>query len=385
VARNRAFGVSVAVMAVLLSGCATAEDGGGEDSGSSGGGGGGDTIYIGQSAPFTGPAAFYGEYMGNGVTLAERDFADKLDGHEFEVVVEDDACSPEGAAGAVESLLGDDRLQAIIGPGCSGAMAATQTTMADAGTVHFSGGYLPSLSEQNDEFFFRTVPTDNQLMAALAEYAAEDNDSIAIVHGTSGYSVGVGEAFQRAAEELGMEVVSVDTYDEGATDFSGQVSRLRDTDADALFFGGYEAELGLLVRQARQFGIELPIFGPTAMGNKEFIENTAEAGEGVVFATNFVLGDPETQEFTDAYREEYDSDPTDVVASHYLAMATLIDALDRGGFDASGEELRDVVRETDLDTILGHISFDEVGNLVDPPILIGMVENHEAVVVSRQN
>jgi branched-chain amino acid transport system substrate-binding protein len=383
VAKKKAFGTSIAVMAVVLAGCATSEDP--VTSGAGGGAGGGDVIYVGQSAPYSGAAAFYGEYITNGGDLAEADFADKLEGHDIEVVSEDDGCSPEGAAGTVESLLTDDRLQAIIGPGCSGAMAAAQQTMADAGMVHFCGCYLPSLSEQGDEFFFRTVPTDKQLMAALAENAAADNDSVAIVHGTSGYSVGVAEAFEAAAEEIGMKVVSVDTYDEGATDFSGQVSRLRDSDADAFFFGGYEAELGLLVRQTRQFGADQPIFGPTAMGNKEFIHNTAEAGEGVVFATNFILGDSQTQEFTDAYRDEFDSDPTDVVASNYLVMATLIDALSRAGFDASGAELRDAVRETDLDTPLGHVSFDERGDVNDPRILIGTVTDGEAEVADSQN
>jgi branched-chain amino acid transport system substrate-binding protein len=262
-------------------------------------------------------------------------------------------------------------------------MAATQKTMAAASMVHFCGCYTPALSAQGDDFFFRTVPTDVQLMTALATYANKGgNKTIAIVHGTSAYSAGVADAFQKAAEALGMKVISTDTYDEGATDFSGQVSRLKDSGADAFFFGGYEAELGLLVRQTRQFGINKPIFGPTAMGNKEFIENAADASDGVVFATNFILGNPDTKKFTEAYRSEFGSDPTDVVASNYLVMATLIDALARGGTNASGTQLRDAVRATDLQTDLGHVKFDDKGDLVNPQILIGTVKNHEAVVAA---
>ena len=117
------------------------------------------------------------------------------------------------------------------------------------------------------------------------------------------------------------------------------------------------------------------------MGNKEFIANTGDAAEGVIFASNFILADPNTAEWTARYTAEYGTDPTDVVASTYLAGLVLVDAWQRAGADARGVELRDAIRATDLVTDIGPVSFTESGDLVAPRVLIGTVTGGAAVVL----
>jgi branched-chain amino acid transport system substrate-binding protein len=363
----------VAVVGLVLSAC-----GGSSSAGSSNTNGG--TVHLGDSNPYTGPSASYGELIDNGFTLGVADHQSgaptiKLD-------KQDDACTPQKAVSVIQQFISSHNVQAMLGPGCSGAMAATQKLMANAKVVHASGSYGPALTQGGDNYYFRTVPNDTMLNTALAKYIADKgHKSIAVVNDDTSYGTGGAEVLINQVEKLGVNVVYHGKFAYGATDFSGQVVRLRDSHADAFFFDGYEGELGVLVKQARQLGLTQPIFGPTAMGNPEFAEPAGAAANGVVYISNYNRGNPKTMDFTTAYKNKFGITPTDVAASAYLTGVMYAEAFKVAGANASGDDLAMAIRNLDVSTPLGTISFDDKGDLKNPPIIIGTIANGEPQVV----
>jgi branched-chain amino acid transport system substrate-binding protein len=338
------------------------------------------TVTIGDSNPYTGPSASYGKLIDDGFLLGVADH--QSGAPQIKLDKQDDACTPDKAVGVIQQFISSGSVQAMLGPGCSGAMAATQKVMAKAQLVHSSGSYQPSLTEVGDNYYFRTVPNDTELNTALAKYiASKGYKSIAVVNDDTSYGTGGAQVLIDQVQKLGVKVVYHGKFTYGATDFSGQVVRLRDANADAFFFDGYEGELGVLVKQTRQLGLSQPIFGPTAMGNPEFLDPAGSAANGVTYISNYNRGNPKTMAFTKDYQSKFGITPTDVAASSYLVGVTYAEAFKVAGASARGDALAKAIRGLNVSTPLGTISYDDKGDLKSPPIIIGTIENGQPKVV----
>lgn len=337
------------------------------------------TIEVGFSAPYTGPNASFGPSIESGINAGFADFA--AEGSKLNLQIQDDGCVPEQAASVVQGLLDSD-VSVVFGPACSGALAATQQMMATAEMPHISGGYQATLTETGDAFFLRTVPNDTQLTRAVSEYIAEEgHKTVAVVHDSTSYGTSGAAQFDKNAQAAGLEIVYEGEYQFGSTDFSGQAVRLRDSNPDAIYLQGYEADLGQLVREIRKLGMEQPIFGPTIMGNPEFAEAAGEAAEGVVFASNYISTNPATKEIAAKFEKEFGAPMTDVAAAGYLGGVAIAEAFKTLPSSARGQEVLDALRAVKIDTPFGHLAFDKSGNLVDPPVLLGTVKGGTAVLV----
>lgn len=335
-------------------------------------------------APFSGPAGFIGEPQLNAVQMAVDDYGPLSDGSTIDLVTEDDGCRPEEAVGIVQRLVEREEVVAAIGPACSGAMAAAQEVMAAEGFVHLSNAYLPALSEGGDGYYFRGTPHEGQLQVAFLDYILEQTEyrQFALIHGDSAYSVGVGTQFNElVAENPDVDIVHEAMYSESDTDFTGQIGRISGTGAEAIFLAGYDADTGLFTRQLRQQGIDLPIYSGAQVATQGFLDVAGSAAEGTVFSTNFVVTDPDVSDFVARYEDRYGSAPNHAVPSAYLITVGLLTALDSVGGDASSEDLRDALRDTTLQTEFGDIRFDENGDLVEPRVLIAVIEDGQPQIL----
>jgi branched-chain amino acid transport system substrate-binding protein len=343
----------------------------------------GKTLKVGVSVPFTGPSAAFGPMISNGLDLGVADQQKPGEGINIEFIKKDDGCSPEKAVTVVQDFVSSGNVNMVFGPGCSGALAATQKLMAQGKLVHVSGGYQSSLTKSDDGYYFRTVPNDTQLTGAMASYVADKGHrKIAMLNDDTSYGTSGAKEFADHAAKLGIEIVYRGEFKYGLTDFSGQVVRLRDAGADAFYFQGYEGELGQLVKQLRQLGLTQPIFGPTAMGNPEFAATAGAAADGVVYTSNYNRGNPATASFTQRYRDKYQSEPTDVAAAAYLAAFVYVEVVRRLGPGARGDQIVKAVRDLTVQTPLGTVSFDEHGDLKSPPLIIGTIKGGRPEVVA---
>lgn len=341
-------------------------------------------IVIGVIQPFTGAIAAYGQNTMNALNLVLKEKGDSFGGRKIEFVQLDDQCTPSKAVEAANRIV--DRAVAVVGPSCSGDMAAVEPILKDAKIPHFTPAYLPTLSQQGDDYFFRATPGDGPLIEALVAYIKGQNKSkIALAYDTTGFGVGEKDAFLAALKKLGMpDPIVTLSYDFSVADFSGQIGKIQSTGADAIVILSYENLQGLFVKQARQLGLNAPIFCGTAAAEPEFLEIAGDNANGVVYSAAYATDDPATAAFTKAYQDAYGKTPSVVQVSAAIAMYALADIWTHSGPNVKGEALRDALRKTHLSTPAGTAAWTATGEPADSFAILQEVKGGKVVTVKRE-
>lgn len=338
-------------------------------------------------SPFSGDAAFYGEGYRLGVDLALATVNNEVNGQRIEIVNVDDQCKPESAVTEVSKLL--DTATVVLGPACSGAMLATQDALAGAKIPHIFLGYGAGITAKGDQYVFAASPSDKILAEQVIKWAKAELGVTewGLIHDSSGYGAGGAKTFQAAADAAGVKVVNTASYNGGEREFSGLLLNLAASKPQAIHAIGYEVDLGLLVKQAGQAGIKIPIVGAPAFVNPEFVKAAGPAAEGQYFVTVMLPDDPdpEVAAFAKAVREKTGEDPKDVQAIGYTAGLMLIDALKRIDGPVTRESLTAALRRTDLaSSPLGPVRIDATGARTgDGLAVIGQIKNGKATFLKR--
>ena len=350
------------------------------------GAGNGPPIEIGLISTLTGAQAQYGAQALAGINLALQEKGRTVGGRSIDLIKVEEGCTPEGGANAASQLVG--RVVAILGPSCSGSMAAAGPILRKARIPHLTAAYLPEITERRDnDYVFRQVANDRQVVTALARDLESDKtltSSIALAHDTTTYGAGAADVLVQTLKKDNLPApVTTVSFDYGATNFSGQLAKIQASNVKAIALTAYETESGLFTKQARQLGLDMPIYCSVA-GFKEFRDPAGSAADGVHFTARFLAIDQATRTFTDKFMAANQFEPTDSASGAYLATLALIDALNRVGPDAGGSKLRDAIRATNLKTSVGLAAWDAKGDLKSPVILVGVNKGSTPVILQRQ-
>lgn len=341
-------------------------------------------IKIGVFEPMTGAAAAGGQMTVEGIELANKTKSEVL-GREVEIVVVDNKSDKVESANAVSSLIDKDGVVAIIGSyGSSNAMAAGDIVKEKQIPTVGCSPTNPLVTLDND-YYFRVCFIDPFQGTVMANYAVNDLNAktAAIIQDvTQDYSVGLSKYFEDAFKDLtGNEdaIVATASYNTGDQDFTAQLTNVSSENPDVIFAPGNYGECALLIKQARDQGINTPILGGDTWEAPEFLSIGGESVEGIVFSTHFTAEAPVTdlsEEFLDLFTEEYGTDANAFAALGYDAYMVILDAIERAG-SADPEAIRDMIAETeDFTGATGFITLDENGDAVKSAI-IKQVENGE--------
>jgi branched-chain amino acid transport system substrate-binding protein len=146
------------------------------------------------------------------------------------------------------------------------------------------------------------------------------------------------------------------------TDYFDLIDQLQAEGVDALFFGGYAEEAGLIIRQARSRGSGVRMIGPDTLNTEYFGQVAGAASEGVLFPSNPELRDkPEAAPLVAKFRAE-GYEPEGITLQNYIAIQVWAEAVEKAGtleLDAVTEALR----THKFDTLFGEIGFDEKGDV----------------------
>ncbi len=370
--------VALIIMSLLLSGCTpkpAEETGGGEE----------DVIRIGVFEPMTGANAAGGALEVEGVELANELYPEVL-GKKVELVIVDNKSDPVEAASAAALLVEKEKVAAIIGSwGSSLSMAAGDIIREKVPTVGAS--CTNPLVTQGNDWYFRVCFIDPFQGKVMATYSYENlgaKKAAIIQEVNNDYAIGLAKFYTDAFKELtGDEnaIVAVTNYNTGDQDFSAQLTNIMTANPDVIFAPGNFTESALIVKQARQLGITVPIIGGDTYETPEFIEIGGDAVEGCVFSTFFTSETPitkESEKFLDAYRAEYGKEPAAVTALSYDAYILILDAIERAG-STDPVALRDAIAATEgFEGAAGIITLDENGDAVKNAV-IKQVKNGEFV------
>lgn len=321
------------------------------------------TFKIGGTGPLTGGAAIYGTAAKNGAQIAV-DEINALGGIQFELNYQDDEHDPEKAVNAYNALK-DWGVQITLSSVTSAPAAATS---AELYADHIFG-LTPSASStdaiKNNDNVFQMCFTDPNQGSASAQYIHDQNlgEKIGVIYNNSdNYSTGIYETFREKANELGLEVVSVQTFtDDSQNDFSVQIADAQNNGADLVFLPIYYTPASLIFQQAAAVGYSPKYFGVDGMDGILTLDGfDTSYAEGVMLLTPFNAdaADERTVSFVSKYQRLHGETPNQFAADGYDCVYAIYEAIlaSDGAItsDMSAQDICDVL----IAIFTGDFSFD---------------------------
>jgi branched-chain amino acid transport system substrate-binding protein len=277
-------------------------------------------IKVGLEAPLTGDYAYEGQGFQNAVSLLveQTNEAGGLLGREVELVVEDDAGDPTQAALVAQRLVDAD-VVAVIGAYNSTATEPASEIYNEAGLLHITPSSTATrLTTKGFERFFRVCFLDDRQGLFAAKFAKDvlGVENFGILHDNSTYAQGLAEHTRRYAEEMDINVAFYDAINPEDQDFTPILTNIGGADLDAVYFTGYHAQGGLLLKQTGELGLDIPWMMGNASNNPELIQIAGLENAADTYVTTEPLPKdleyPEAQEFVADFEEEYGEPPSSV-------------------------------------------------------------------------
>lgn len=315
-------------------------------------------IRIGFLGPLEGSYNYeYGKQMLQGATLAMEEVNERggYKGLPYVMMLHNDAGLWGAAANEIVKM-DDEKVWAILGTidDINTHVALRVALKVEIPMIN-TGDPDPTLTETNIPWLLRCISDDRQSGYALATYMYQEQGlkRAAVLRTNNRYGrVGTGE-FKATSERMGYPVLFELRYEDGDTDFTGQLENIKKSSADAIVLWGNPKELGLIVKQMRALGMKHPVFACDRLVDPKFLEYAGKTNvEGIISTKQYKpdMGNPKYRDFYNAYKKRFDMEP-DVFAAHaYDGMHILVQSIEKAGLNRA--RIRDVL--LDLETFQGY-------------------------------
>ena len=358
---------AAAVMALSLAGCS---GGSMDDSSSSSAKASGDSITIGTVTTNSGTAAAYGEAEVAGFKLAVDEINAKggINGKKVKLESMDDKGDATEASNAYNKLAGDNNVLAVAGPTISATTAAV-APLADQSKLVTIAPAATSDSIETGNYLFRTCFKDSYQGEVAARFAAENLKvkKVAVLYGTGDpYSSGVGEAFAKAAEKLGLEVVDKESSSSADdTEYSAQLQKIQASGAELLYAPYYYSVAGpYIIPQARSVGFEGYVMGPDGYDGLKLTGDKSQYNK-TYYTTHYSADDntnTKVQDFIKSYKSKNNAEPNTFAALGYDTIYMIKQAIEKAGENATREDVRNAVAGMTFDGVTGKFTMDKSGS-----------------------
>ena len=354
---------------------------GGDDDDDSTAGGSGDAacdLSLGMFGALTGDASGLGIPIRNGVELAINQY--NADNADCEVNLEeyDSQGSPDAAPALAQEAINNDAVVGIVGPAFSGESNAANPLFDEAGLpIITASATNPGLSENGWSIFHRILGNDNDQGPAAANYIRDvlGATKVFVVDDASDYGKGLADIVR---EQLTDITADNDTVQAGQTDFAATVTKARSSGADAIFFGGYYTEAGLLTKQLRDAGITATFVAGDGVREQGYIDAAgAAAAEGAVLTCPCLPNEASGGTFVADYEAEFGEPPAIYAAEAYDAANVFLAAIAAG--NSSREDINAFVNEYDEPGVTKQVKFTETGEIEEVVVWAYKVEGGEII------
>ncbi|MGX9885879.1 branched-chain amino acid ABC transporter substrate-binding protein [Streptomyces sp. NPDC002276] len=361
----------------------------------------GTTLTIGVDAPLSGENSTTGLGIQYGVQIAVDD-ANKnnwVPGVKFKVKALDDKAQPATGQSNATAFTGQSDVVGAVGPLNSGVALSMQKVFASANMVEISPSNTdPSLTQGKDwatsktrpyKTYFRTATTDALQGGFAADYAFNGlkKKKAFVVDDKQTYGAGLAGIFNSGFKKLGGTIAGTDHVNTGDTDFSSLVTKIKNSGADLVYYGGQYDESEKITKQLKGAGVNIPLFGGDGMYATTYIQTAGKAAEGDLATSVGVPVDtlPAAKAFIDTYKAKgYKGDYGAYGGYSYDAATAIIKAVKavkdaNGGKLPSSNDLRskvvDAVQKSDFEGITGKVTFDEYGDTGNKQLTVYQVTN----------
>jgi len=354
------------------------------------------TIKIGLEGPMTGDYAYEGKGFEKAVNLLVEQVNEKggLLDRDVELVIEDDAGDPTQAALVAQRLV-DAKVVAVIGAYNSTATEPASAIYDEAGILHITPSSTATrLTEKGFKRFFRVCFLDDRqgLFAAKFMKDALGAQKVGIMHDNSTYAQGLAEHTKRYAEEMGLNVAFYDAINPDDTDFTPVLTNIGAVGLDVIYFTGYHAQGGLLLKQSADLGQALTWAMGNACNNPELVQIAGvENAAGTYVTTEPLPKDvdyPEARQFVSDFEAKYGESPDSVwwmmAAEAFNVISYAIEQAESTDSEVLAKFLREEMK--DFPGLTGPVlGWDEKGDRLGTIHLAYVInENGEFVVNPQQ-
>ncbi|WP_353097187.1 ABC transporter substrate-binding protein [Tissierella praeacuta] len=344
-----------------------------------------DTIKVGLNYELSGDVATYGKSLSDGLLLAIEEI--NQNGGALEKQIEpikvDNKSEDTESANVSTRLATRDKVVALLGPATSGnTKAASPAAMQNKIPLISASATTDDVTVDSNgnvrEYIFKTCFSDSFQGVMMAEFALKDLDfknAVILADSTSDYAKGLSKAFKETYIKLGGKVLAEEAYQSKDTDFKAVLTNLKGLNPEALFIPGYYEEVGLIIRQARELGLNVPILGGDGYESPKLTEIAGKDVLNNVYYSSHYSPMDEAEEvvrFKENFKAKYGKEADAFNALGYDLGYFFKDALERAG-EVNPEKLKDALASTkDFKGVTGTVSIDEKHNPVKSVTIIEM-------------
>jgi branched-chain amino acid transport system substrate-binding protein len=349
---------------------------------------------IGVIAPLSGSLSALGVGIKNSVDLAIKQANEKqtIPGWTLEIDAQDDEAKPDVGKNAATKLAGDDEVVGVVGTLNSSVSQSVQPVLSGSQVVQVSPANTnPTLTKGADlanpkrpyPGYFRTCTTDSVQGPFGAKYLLDKGiKKVATIHDKKAYGQGLVAAFTDAFKNGGGEIVDAETINPEDTDFSAVISKVKNANPEAVYYGGEYPQAGPLSQQAKSAGLTAPLMGGDGIFDPAYIELAGKTSNGDL-ATN-VGAPPEKLESAKQFISDYQAAGyKEPYASYgpysYDAANAIINALKTSLASASDAKSAraatiDAMGKVSFDGASGKVSFDQYGDSTTKVLTVWKVD-----------
>lgn len=349
-------------------------------------------VTIGANLEMTGSNASFGTSSLNGIHMAveEANINGGVLGKKIQVIGVDNRSEVAGASDALAKL-SENNVSVMIGPDTSSnVIALAPLAASDKLPLISPSGTNPDITVdpatgKTREYMFRacfTDPYQGKVMADFARDRLKAQKAVVLVDNSSDYSKGLAEFFEKRFQDKGGSVALQEAYMAKDVDFKPILTKVAAQKPDMIFIPGYYQEVGLILRQAREMGMTVPILGGDGWDSDKLIEIAgAENLKDTYFCNHYSSEDqnPKLQAFIKKYEARYGYKPDGFAVTAYDAAGLAIEAIKAGS--AKPEDVaKALTKIKDFDGISGKITIDEKHNTVSSGIIMSFKDGHRSFV-----
>src|SRR5207342_3477685 len=324
-------------------------------------------VKFGVGGPITGPSAATGAQMKNGVDQAAADInaAGGILGQKIVVSYGDDVSDPKQGV-SVANKFSADGVKFVIGHYNSGVTIPSSEVYQENGILEITPASTnPTVTERKMWNIFRVCGRDDQQGQVAGEYIVKHfkGKKIAVVHDKTTYGKGLADETRKTINKAGMKEVLYEGINTGEKDFSALVSKIKQSGADLIYWGGLYTEGGLIVRQMRDQGVKAPLMGGDGITSDEF----AAIGGAGVEGTLMTFGpdprkNPAAAQVVKAFAAKNINPEAYTLYSYAALQVIAMAAADAKSLDPKkvAEKMHSGMQ---FKTVLGDISYDKKGDI----------------------
>lgn len=343
------------------------------------------TINFGATFPLTGEVASYGQKAKRGIEMAVEDQNAKggLLGKQVVVDFQDDRNDKKEAVSIMTKFSTIDKVPVVFGSAGSSVSLAIVPLANRYKVILISPVSSSStLSTEGGDFFFRTVPADDRQADVLSKWVYDSGARrVAIVYTNNSWGKPLADGFQQKFETLGGRVIASEGVQENTADFRTIIAKLKGMEnLDVIVSPTYPKEGGVFVRQAKELGLKIPLFGGDNWGSPEFRNIAGNAAEGVFYTAPSESTSPAFRQFAQRYKAKYGEDPDVFSAYAYDAAVAIFKAIEAVG-TTNPDKIREALFKVSFNGVSGEITFRANGDIRSEAFAKKTIKNGKPVDV----